>query len=390
MNFKGTLLGKMTLASAILEKNSSQIMNIWEERVLGQIPAAQSSSNLALRNQLPNVLEDIAEIIDRYDNIQEIEKFEQFEEIIQNSLEHGRHRATSSHYTVKQILQEYIIFHRVLTETLIKEEAYTENVGIVLKYTMETAMLNSAGSFSESLQEMREKLIGTLAHDVRNPISTAYFAFDILKVTNDKERQEKLITMGMRSLKKSLELVEGLLDAISVKAGEGIMLNFADTDIVKEIKWVANEASEIYTKEISFHTEANSMRGIFDGTAIRRVVENLVTNAMKYGTPDTPVKIQLEEVESSVIIKVHNHGKAIDIENQSDIFNFLNRGKGSHDSGLESWGMGLTLVKSVANAHGGKVDLQSTDEEGTTFTITLQKEFNEPGKVRTELNYSEN
>lgn len=380
----------MTRASEILKKNSSRIIEIWERRVKKEIPAAKSSSNLALRNQLPNVLEDIAHIIDRYDDLSEIEKFEQFEEIIQNSLEHGRHRATSSHYTVKQILQEYIIFHRVLTETLIDEEAYTEDVGIVLKYTLETAMLNSASSFSDSLQEMREKLIGTLAHDIRNPISTAYFAFDILKVTSDKDRQEKLVAMGMRSLKKSLELVEGLLDAISVKAGEGIMLNFADTDIVKEIKWVADEASEIYTKEISFNTEANSMKGIFDGTAIRRVVENLVTNAVKYGAPDTKIKIQLEEVENSVVIKVHNYGKAIDKANQSEIFDFLNRGNGSHDSGLESWGMGLTLVKSVANAHGGSVDLHSTDEEGTTFSITLQKDFNEPGKVRTELNYSEN
>jgi len=365
-------------------------MDIWESRVINEIPAAKNSSNLALRNQLPNVLEDIAEIINRYDNVQEIEKYERFDEIIQNSLEHGRHRATSSHYTVKQILQEYIIFHRVLTETLIEEDVYTMDVGIVLKYTLETAMLTSAGSFSDSLQEMREKLIGTLAHDIRNPISAAYFAFDILKITNDKKRSDKLIKMGMRSLKKSLDMVEGLLDAISVKAGEGITLNFSEIDIVREIKWVANEASEIYTKNIVFQTNAEKIVGVFDGTAIRRVVENLVTNAVKYGAPDTEINISLEDNDDTVIIQVHNHGEAIDQKNQSDIFNFLNRGNASQDSKLESWGMGLTLVKSVAIAHGGQVDLVSTDTEGTTFSIDLKKNFNEPGKVRTELNFSEN
>lgn len=380
----------MRLASEIIKKNSTSIMEEWEIRVKKEIPAALNSSNLALRNQLPNVLEDIAEIMDRYDGFFEVEKDEKYEEILKNSLDHGRHRATSSHYTVKQILQEYVIFHRVLTEVLMQNEVYTKEVGIILKYTLETAMLTSASSFSDSLQEMREKLIGTLAHDIRNPISAAYFALDIIKPDDEVERIENLKKMGLRSLKKSLDLVEGLLDAISVKAGEGITLNFAEINIVKEISWVANEASEIYTNEIIFKSNKNKIEGIFDGTAIRRVVENLVTNAVKYGNRNSPVSIILEDSEDEVLIQVHNDGEAISEANQTDIFKFLDRGKEPQNSGLESWGMGLTLVKSVAKAHGGKVDLDSNNANGTTFSIYLMKHINKPGKVRTELNYSEN
>ena len=364
-------------------------MEKWEIRVQDEIPAAHISSNLALRNQLPNVLDDIAEIMDRYEGYAEIEKNEKYQEIIKNSLDHGRHRATSSHYTVKQILEEYVIFHRVLTEILIDNDVYTKEVGIILKYTLETAMLTSASSFSDSLQEMREKLIGTLAHDIRNPISAAYFALDIISVNDDKERLESLKTMGLRSLKKSLDMLEGLLDAISVKAGEGITLNFEEINIVKEIKWVANEASEIYTNPINFECESNKINGVFDGTSIRRVVENLVTNAIKYGSRNTSVTIGVENKEDEIVISVHNFGDPIDKQNQSDIFKFLNRGSEPKSSGLESWGMGLTLVKSVAKAHGGKVDLTSNKKDGTTFSIFLKKYANKPGKVRTELNYSE-
>lgn len=365
-------------------------MEEWEKRVKKEIPAALDSSNLALRNQLPNVLGDIADIMDRYDCFFEVEKDEKYEEILKNSLDHGRHRATSSHYTVKQILQEYLIFHRVLTEILIQNEVYTKEVGIILKYTLETAMLTSASSFSDSLQEMREKLIGTLAHDIRNPISAAYFALDIIKPSDEIERIENLKKMGLRSLKKSLDLVEGLLDAISVKAGEGITLNFAEINIVEEISWVVKESSEIYANEIIFKSNKDKIEGIFDGTAIRRVVENLVTNAVKYGNRNSPVSIVLEDRDSEVLIQVHNVGEAITEVNQIDIFQFLNRGKEPQNSGLESWGMGLTLVKSVAKAHGGKVDLSSNNENGTTFSIYLKKYVNKPGKVRTELNYSEN
>ncbi|PTX42510.1 histidine kinase [Christiangramia gaetbulicola] len=377
----------MKFASEILKRNSSQIMENWESLVKEEIPASNISSDLALRNQLPNVLEDIADIIDRYDEFSEIEKNKKYEAIIKNSFDHGRHRATTSHYTLQQILREYVIFHKVLTETLIKNKVYTKRIGNTLKYTLETAMLTSATSFSDSLQEMREKLVGTLAHDIRNPISAAYFALDVINFNDDKERIESLRAMGLRSLKKSLDLLEGLLDAISVKAGEGITLNFAEIDIVREIRWVFKEASEIYNNQIIFECNEEEIIGIFDGTAIRRVIENLVANAVKYGSRNSEIKMILENFEEEVVIKIHNFGKPIDKSSQSEIFDFLNRGTRSENTDMEGWGMGLTLVKSVALAHGGMVSLESNKEDGTTFSISLKKNFNQPGKVRTELNY---
>lgn len=377
----------MKFASEILKRNSSQIMENWESLVKEEIPASNISSDLALRNQLPNVLEDIADIIDRYDEFSEIEKNKKYEAIIKNSFDHGRHRATTSHYTLQQILREYVIFHKVLTEMLIKNKVYTKRIGNTLKYTLETAMLTSATSFSDSLQEMREKLVGTLAHDIRNPISAAYFALDVINFNDDKERIESLRAMGLRSLKKSLDLLEGLLDAISVKAGEGITLNFAEIDIVREIRWVFKEASEIYNNQIIFECNEEEIIGIFDGTAIRRVVENLVANAVKYGSRNSEIKMILENFDDEVVIKIHNFGKPIDKSSQSEIFDFLNRGTRSENTDMEGWGMGLTLVKSVALAHGGMVSLESNKEDGTTFSISLKKNFNQPGKVRTELNY---
>ncbi|WP_026934069.1 sensor histidine kinase [Christiangramia echinicola] len=379
----------MKTAADIIKSNSNRIMKSWEDRVKNEISASQISSNLALRNQLPNVLDDISEILTRYDGFLEVERNEKYNEIIKNSLDHGRHRATSSHYTVKQILQEYVIFHRVLTEVLEENEVYSKEVGIVLKYTLETAMLTSASSFSDSLQEMREKLIGALAHDIRNPISAAYFALDIIDPDDDKERIKRLKSMGLGSLKKALELVEGLLDAISIKAGEGITLNFEAIDIIEEIKWVCEEANQIYLNEVILQSNTKESFGVFDGTAIRRVVENLVTNAIKYGARDEPVRVILEDSRENIVIRVHNEGESIDEKHQTEIFEFLKRGRETDNSRLESWGMGLTIVKSVAIAHGGKVDLKSTDEHGTTFSLSLKKYFNEPGKVRTKLNYSE-
>ncbi len=380
----------MKRAAEVLNSCVSEIMDTWENTVKDEISASSISSELALRNQLPHLLKDIASILDRYEGFSEVDKQEKFEEVVKNSMDHGRHRATSSHYTVEQIIREYIIFHRVLTDVLIQHEVYFREVGIILKYSLEMAMLNSARSFNDSLQEMREKLVGTLAHDIRNPISAAYFSLDVMEFADTKERFDSLKKMGINSLQKSLDLLEGLLDAISVKAGEGITLNFEEMDIAKEVKWVYNEASEIYNSTINYTCKSDKIIGVFDGTAIRRVTENLVTNAIKYGEREKPVSIIVEDLGENIVIKVHNFGNPIPKREQETIFKFLNRLQGSGSGDLQGWGMGLTLVKSVARAHGGKVELESDEEKGTTFSLFLDKHANKPGKIKTELNYISN
>ena len=377
----------MKKAAKYIRNHIEEIIDEWESKVKKEIPASRDTNSLALRNQLPHVLSDIAEIMERYKDFEEVKNNEKFEEIINNSIDHGRHRASSSEYDVGQILQELIVFHRVITENLRQHDHYTIKVGILLKYTLETAMFNTAKSFSNSLQTMREKLTGTLAHDIKNPISAAYLGINSLNYEDGPERFEKIKLMTLRSLKHSVELIEGLLDSISIKAGDGITFNFEEGDIMKDVSWVFNEASEIYNNKITLESSQKVIKGIFDGTAIRRVLENLVTNAIKHGSKNTPVKIKVDLAEELVNISVNNEGKPIPEERQDDIFDFLNS-KQEDKGKLKSWGMGLSLVKIVAEAHGGKVKVSSNDE-GTAFILTLNKAFNNPGKIKSKLNFEE-
>ena len=377
----------MKNAAQYIRDHNEEIIEEWENTVKKEIEASRETNSLALRNQLPHVLSDIAEIMERYNDFEEVKNNEKFEEIINNSIDHGRHRASSSAYDVGQILQELIVFHRVITENLRQHNHYNIEVGILLKYTLETAMFNTAKSFSNSLQAMREKLTGTLAHDIKNPISAAYLGINSLSYEDGPERFEKIKKLTLRSLKHSMELIEGLLDSISLKAGDGITFNFEDTDLMTDVTWVFNEASEIYSNDITLETTQKVIRGVFDGTAIRRVLENLVTNAIKHGAKNTPVKIKVDQAGDLVNIRVYNEGKPIPEERQKDIFKFLN--SADQEKGeLKSWGMGLSLVKIVAEAHGGNVSVESNDE-GTSFIITLNKASNHPGKRKSKLSYEE-
>lgn len=378
----------MKRAVKYIRDHNSKIIKTWETKVRNEIKASNKSNPLALRNQLPHVLDNIAEILDRYNDFEEIKNNENFEEIIINSLEHGRHRASTSNYSVKEILEEYVAFHEVLTEVLRKNDAYTTEVGILLKYTLETAMINSASSFSESLNDMKEKLVGTLAHDIRNPLTSARLALDMLNPDDKKERVIQVKNVAIKSLNHSINLIEGLLDAITVKAGEGITLDFSESDLMKDIEWVLDEASLIFPNKFKLTTNSSIIIGIFDGAAMRRIIENLITNAVKYGEKDSEIEINVKDNEKDVSISVHNFGPPISENRMKNMFQFLNTADEDKSNGLKSWGMGLSLVKIVAEAHGGEVLVSSQKESGTIFKVRIEKFKNKPGKIKTQLNYN--
>ncbi|WKN43288.1 sensor histidine kinase [Tunicatimonas pelagia] len=370
-------------AQTILDQQQ-HIMDTWQETVERLITASRNANKLALYDHLPDMIRDIADILIRFHGSEDMPQDEKYQEIVANSSEHGRHRSTSEGYTVDQIMHEYIIFHRTLTNTLRAHNTYNTDVADLLKYIIETAMLQSVAAFNNSLQQMQEKLMGTLAHDLRNPLSTTYSLLDLISDKRTGDNFEMLRLMAVRSVQKALKLTEQLLDSVTLRAGEGMMLTFAETDIVKEVQAVHEEACQIYTQKIVLECPEGEIIGVIDGVAIRRLLENLLTNAIKYGDINQTITIKVEDSDEQVHLGVHNYGNPIPIERQQMIFNFLNHDSKKSDRERQSWGMGLTLIRVVTESHGGKVSLNSNAEQGTQFIITLSKE-NKPGKRRTRV-----
>ena len=134
--------------------------------------------------------------------------------------------------------------------------------------------------------------------------------------------------MTWNSLNKTIQLVEGLLESITIKAGEGMMLSFQQVNLYEDIQTVYAEACEVYDEEIILECEEKDLNGIYDPTAVRRLLENLLTNAIKYGHSEKPVTIRVENGDPKELsIAVHNFGVPIPKEKQEEIFNFLKHGK---------------------------------------------------------------
>lgn len=381
----------MKKVTRILKDNSQKIIADWEKLVLEQVEATVKNNRIALYDHIPNILEDIIDIMQRHDDINWNIEDSKIAKIESNSIEHGRHRASSADFTAEQILHEYMIFHNVIIEVLVAHGITDSAVFHLLKCSIDKSMLKSIDAFTRSIQEMQNKLIGTLAHDIRNPLAAARLGIEMFGLKPGDDHRNKVKKMTMNSIDKALNMVEGLLDSITVKAGEGMMLVFSEINLYPHIQTIISEARNAYPENFVLECNDEELNGIFDPTAVRRALENLITNAVKYGDSGKPITVKVEkESDETINLSVHNFGQDIPKEKQDELFSFLKIGKTSKDRKLQSWGMGLTLVKMVAEAHDGKVLLKSSEDYGTQFTMNISGTANEPGKHRTRLKINQN
>lgn len=378
----------MKEAAAIIEENRKQILEEWVKEVRKELAAPNQTEDPVLRDHIPLLLGDITAILRQYENLDVTLEKGKLEEMLSHSIGHGRHRSSSSGYDVQQVLREYIILHRILTTKLREHGVFTTEVADSLKYIIENSMLFAAVSFQNSLTEIRQKLLGVLVHDVRNPISAGYLAVSMLEQEIEPQKFKKLKSMLTNSLRRSLDLIEGFLDSFTISAGEGMTLHFDEDDLLPFIKSIHDEASEIYSNPVKLEYSEEPIFGVFDVAMIRRVLENILSNAVKYGGRHKPITIKVESNAENVAIGIHNIGNPIPEDKQKQIFDFLNTSNGSGPKKLKSWGMGLTLVNAVAEAHGGYLDLKSSEREGTTFILVIKKFANKPGKIKTAVNFS--
>ena len=124
-------------------------------------------------------------------------------------------------------------------------------------------------------------------------------------------------------------------------------------------------------REIRVDAPAQTLLGSWDGDRIAQLVDNLVCNALQYGD-DAPVTVSLSRAaDQSLELRVHNAGRAIPADLRERLFDPYWRGKGAEVSHPRGLGMGLYIVREIARAHGGAVEVRSDDGDGTVFTVRL-------------------
>lgn len=221
-------------------------------------------------------------------------------------------------------------------------------------------------------KEQRQNFVMTLTHDLRGPLSVVRAATELLRHhMGPNEKLQKYLDKIFYSVDRTSRMIGDLLDANRMIAGEKISLKIHDWDLVRLTR---NVCDDFYTlgNKIELHTKQEELMGKWDGEGLRRMLENLISNAIKYGDDSYPVSVTLMDLGNMVCIKVHNMGEIIGNEDQKTLFDQFRRTSSAMKNN-KGWGIGLSLVKGVTEAHGGTVEVASYPLEGTTFSVNLPK-----------------
>ena len=228
-------------------------------------------------------------------------------------------------------------------------------------------------------QECFEKqLIGIVSHDLRNPLSTIVSAAEMLSLLAMRENDEGIIKNVQRvqhAADRATRMIHDLLDFTRARLGAGIPIERKPVCLAPLFQPLVEELRIGHPgRRIEFEA-AGDCCGDFDADRLVQVLTNLTENALKYSPPGSPVRITLEHVSMvpttrEILLRVHNYGPAIPADLLPHVFEPLQRGETTFEP-ARSVGLGLFIVKRLVEAHGGRVDVSSSDAEGTRFDVWL-------------------
>lgn len=219
--------------------------------------------------------------------------------------------------------------------------------------------------------EMQKHLMGIVGHDLRSPLAAIHTSAELL--VRSGELPEKRLRTAQRivtSSERMEHIIRDLLDFARVHGGRSIPVHPAPADIAEICRRVVEELqAESPGREVHASHEGETA-GQWDAGRLEQLVSNLLSNALKHGDPSAPVRLRTRCEGERLTLEVHNRGPPIPGDLLPQIFEPFKRGADASDF-RRSVGLGLFIVRSIAEAHGGRVEVSSSAEAGTTFRVSL-------------------
>ena len=224
---------------------------------------------------------------------------------------------------------------------------------------------------TERIMQQRERLLLTITHDIKAPAASIAGFIDLLSEYVDRPKAVGYLQSISGSANHLLQLVSALLDYHKLESGkaERHEVSFQPTALVSEC--VAQMQPLAMAKQLRLATDINVEEDMFcrsDAFRIKQIVNNLVSNAIKY-TDEGEVRVGITVLNGWMTLSVSDTGCGMTPEEQQSVFNAFTRLPGAQ--GKEGVGLGLTITREIVTLLGGRINVASTKGKGTTFRVCL-------------------
>lgn len=341
-----------------------KVLSEWVTRVRQSVKEAERLPHPILINTFPSFYRNIAEAITRSNPRVTGDEGNTV------ATEHGGERARLTNYNVYSVISEYQILRWTILDVLKANDVHLDDEEIfVIHVSIDGSIREAVNAFALAQAMLRERFVAALTHDLRNPLSNAHMAAHLIERSSDLGKIKELANQITANLMRMDRMIQDLLDSARFQSGERLQLHLEEFDMQE----VAREVCEQFTTlhGARFQLISHSVRGWWDQEAIKRAMENLIGNALKYGAPATPVRIKIDVQNERMLLSVHNEGEPIPQEQIESIFQVFRRAGTAKKVNKEGWGIGLPYVRSVAESHGGSIAVDSAKYRGTTFVVDV-------------------
>ncbi|MDW7691095.1 tetratricopeptide repeat-containing sensor histidine kinase [Flammeovirgaceae bacterium SG7u.111] len=230
----------------------------------------------------------------------------------------------------------------------------------------------------------KESLMHVVIHDLRSPLNRIKALMDLLKLTgplNEEQLQARQLTLD--AVKNGSSLINSLLDIHDFEK-EDLTLNLNTIDLKSFVQGLAepfNQQASMKNISISLKSEGNvDIRT--DADLFTRVVDNLISNAIKFSHPNSQINLSIKQADKKVVFTVKDQGPGFDEEDKKRVFRKFQKLSARPTGGESSTGLGLYIVHLLVKRLNGNISLESTRGEGTSFIITLPKNLNQETLTR--------
>lgn len=220
--------------------------------------------------------------------------------------------------------------------------------------------------------EMYEKLMFSLAHDLRSPLSNVTSLVNLLKrhqgFSNDEKKWLEMIEL---STSNSNALVEDLLESNELlKSSVDLQLNDMNQLVDNVVQTASLKAT---TKDIKIEFQKCELPclSMVDAVKIDRLVSNLVNNAIKFSYPSSSIQIVISKLDYTCTLSIKDHGIGISEKMITSIFDPFTKAKRKGTNNEASFGLGLSICKQITELHRGTIKVISELDKGTEFIVTL-------------------
>lgn len=226
-----------------------------------------------------------------------------------------------------------------------------------------------------SLQEMQIDFVSMASHELRTPLTsiTGYIS-TVLEEAKLSDEHKKFLDRALNSSKQLYTLVDNLLNVSKVERN-AFTLNMQPTDLYRAVEQaVEDNKSAAVDKNITLEFEGPAgpiPKVNCDIIRINEVINNLISNAIKYTKESGHIKVGIQTTDNQLIVSVADNGIGIPAESIPHLFNKFYRVPGSLDQMAKGTGLGLYISKSIIELHHGKIWVESIPQKGTTFYFSL-------------------